>query len=62
MLKKLHFNITCSQKLDDGDTALVEEYRNVDVYDMRDIIDHYERRAIDKSFVVSFSINVEIKR
>lgn len=55
------FNVKCSQKLDDGDTALVEEYHHVDRYDVMDIVQEYHRRAISKSYVMSYTIIVDIK-
>lgn len=56
------FTIKCSQKLDDGDTALVEEYNSNSEADINDIISQYSNRAINKNYVVSFSVTVEIKR
>lgn len=58
----MKFNVTCSQKLNDGDTALREEYKNVDKYDVANIISEYYKRSAEKSYVDSFSINVEIIR
>ena len=55
------FKITCSQKLDDGDTALVEEYNSNSLTDINDIISQYASRAIDKRYVDSFTVKVEIK-
>lgn len=55
----MKFNIKCSQKLDDGDTALVEEYRGVDVDDVAAIMSTYHLRSC-KSYVDSFKIEVEI--
>jgi hypothetical protein len=60
MAKELSFNVKCSQKLDDGDTALVEEYRNVDKYEVTDIMTTYYQRSSSKSYVNSFTITVEI--
>ena len=56
------FKVTCSQKLDDGDTALVEEYNSNSLTDVSDIISQYASRAADKSYVDSFTVKVEIKR
>lgn len=56
------FKITCSQKLDDGDTALVEEYNSNSEADINDIVQQYAKRAINKNYVDSFTIKVEIKR
>ncbi len=58
----MKFNVKCAQKLNDGDTALVEEYCNVDKYDVANIINEYYARSAEKSYVNSFTINVEIKR
>lgn len=62
MSKEVKFNVKCYQKLDDGDTALVEEYNNVDKYDVVDIMTTYYQRSAEKSYVDSFNINVEIIR
>ena len=56
------FIVKCSQKLNDGDTALVEEYNSNSEADINDIIQQYAKRAIEKSYVDSFSVTVEIKR
>lgn len=56
------FKITCSQKLDDGDTALVEEYQSDSLPDINDIISQYANRSADKSYVDSFTVKVEINR
>jgi hypothetical protein len=58
----LRFNIKCSQKLDDGDTALIEEYRDVNSSDVAEIMTTYYQRSASKSYVDSFKIEVEIKR
>lgn len=55
------FIVKCSQKLNDGDTALVEEYNSNSMVDVNDIIQQYAERANSKSYVDSFSITVEIK-
>lgn len=62
MTKELTFNVKSSQKLDDGDTALVEEYTNVDKYDVADIMAACQRKATYVSYVTSFTITVEINR
>jgi hypothetical protein len=54
------FKVTCSQKLDDGDTALVEEYNSNSLTDINDIIGQYAERATSKSYVDSFTVKVEI--
>jgi hypothetical protein len=51
-------NIRCSQKLDDGDTALIEEYRDVTQYDAPNVIEEYYKRAFSHSYVVSVSIEI----
>lgn len=57
------FIVKCSQKLDDGDIALIEEYSPNDSWvDMFEVIAQYAERAISKSYVDSFTITVEIKR
>lgn len=56
------FKVTCSLKLNDGDTALVEEYNSNSLTDINDIIGQYANRAIDKSYVDSFTVKVEINR
>lgn len=55
------FNITLSQRLDDGDRALVEEHTNVDGYYVADIISEYHNRAVAHSYVVSYTAVVTIK-
>lgn len=55
------FKIKCNQKLNDGDTALCEEYKSNSEADMNDIIQQYAKRAIDKNYVDSFTVTVEIK-
>jgi len=55
------FNVTCSQKLNDGDTALVEEYCSNSEADVNYIIQQYAKRSIEKSYVDSFTITVKIK-
>ena len=60
MSKEPTFTVKCSQKLNDGDTALVEEYPNVDKYDVVDIMNTYYQRAASKSYVDSFIITVDI--
>lgn len=56
------FIVKCSQKLNDGDTALVEEYNSNSEIDINDIISQYANRAISKNYVDSFTVTVEIKR
>lgn len=56
------FTVICSQKLDDGDTALVEEYNSNSLTDVNDIISQYAARSADKNYVDSFTVKVEIKR
>lgn len=58
----MKFNVKCSQKLDNGDTALVEEYNNISEAEVADIMGAYHIRAVSKSYVDSFTIVVEIKR
>lgn len=53
------FNIKLSQKLNDGDTALVEEHRAVDEYYVQDIIAEYGKRAMSHSYVVSYTALIE---
>lgn len=60
MAKELTFNVKCSQKLDDGDTTVVEEYINVDKYDVADIMVECQRKATYVRYVSSFTITVEI--
>lgn len=55
------FIVKCSQKLNDGDTALVEEYNSNSMTDVNDIISQYASRAASKSYVDSFTVTVEIK-
>lgn len=57
-----NFTVRCSQKLNDGDTALSEEYAAETEQDVNDIISQYGARCIEKSYVTSFNITVEIKR
>lgn len=54
------FTVNCSQKLDDGDTALVEEYKSNSEADINDIIQQYAHRAISKNYVDSFTVTVKI--
>lgn len=55
------FIVKCSQKLNDGDTALVEEYSPNDSWaDMMEVISQYAERAISKSYVESFTVTVKI--
>lgn len=56
------FTVKCSQKLNDGDVALIEEYNSNSENDINDIIQQYASRAIEKNYVDGFSINVEIIR
>lgn len=56
-----YFDITLSQLLDDGDTALVEEYHHVDGNDIPDIIAQYHERCVARSYVVSYTAVVTIK-
>jgi hypothetical protein len=56
------FIVTCSQKLNDGDTALIEEYNSNSLTDVNDIISQYSSRSADKNYVDSFTVKVEIKR
>lgn len=58
----MKFNVKCSQKLDDGDTALVEEYNNLTEDEIGEIVESYHDRATSKSYVVSYNITVEINR
>lgn len=58
----LKFNLKCSQKLDDGDTALVEDYVVYTSSEVNEIINQYAERAISKTYVDSFTVTVEIKR
>lgn len=60
MKKEIKLNVKCSQKLDDGGTVLVEEYNNVDKYDVVDIMTTYYQRLAEKSYVDSFNITVKI--
>jgi hypothetical protein len=55
------FNVTLSQKLDDGDTALVEEYRDCQEDEVPDVISNYHARAASHSYVKSYTAVVEIK-
>ena len=55
------FNIKLSQKLDDGDTALTEEYRDCQEDEVMDCISNYHARAASKSYVVSYNVLVEIR-
>lgn len=52
------FNIKLSQKLDDGDTALVEEHRNIAAYYVQDIIAEYAQRSMSKHYVESYTAMV----
>jgi len=58
----MKFLVKCSQKLDDGDTALNEEYNAETEFDVIEIIQSYGARATEKRYVDSFTITVEIKR
>lgn len=58
----MRFNIKCEQKLNDGDTALSEEYSVTTEQDVNEVIAQYAARAISKSYVDSFSVKVEIVR
>lgn len=58
----MRFNVKLSQKLDDGDTALVEEYRDLDETEVAHVIGAYQLRVMSKSYVNSFTVKVEIKR
>jgi len=53
-------NIKLSQKLDDGDTALVEEHRDVDEFDVTGIVGEYYRRALSHSYVVSVTVVITL--
>jgi len=55
------FHITLSQRLDDGDRALVEKHTNIDGYYVADIISEYHNRAVAHSYVDSYSVLVEIE-
>lgn len=52
------YNLHCSTLLNDGDTALHEEYKRVDSGLAKDIIEEYIQRASDKSYVVSCSFTI----
>ena len=54
------FNVTCSQKLDDGDTALIEEHRAVDQHDLLLIIKEYQSRSASHDYVVGCNISIDI--
>ena len=58
----MKFNVRCSQKLDDGDTALIEEHNNVSETEVCDNMGSYHVTAVSKSYVESFTFIVEIKR
>ena len=58
----MNFNIICSMKLNDGDTALVEEYDVDNEIEIDKIVKDYTDRATDRSYVDSFNIVVKIKR
>lgn len=58
----MRFNVKCSQRLDDRDTALVEEYPGVSEADADVIIKQYQARSIERSYVESFTISIEIIR
>lgn len=58
----IKFIVKCSMKLNDGDTALSEEYFEYKAEEMNEIIKQYAERAVDRTYVDSFSITVEIKR
>ncbi len=53
------FNIQLHQVLDDGDTALREEHRNVAERDVQAIIAEYAQRAMSHSYVCSYTAVVE---
>lgn len=53
------FDITLSQLLNDGDTALVEEHHNIAEYYVQDIIAEYGKRAMSHSYVVSYKAVVK---
>lgn len=56
----MRYNITCSQLLDDGDTALVEEHHDVEEYDVQDIADEYRKRAFSHAYVESVTISITV--
>jgi uncharacterized protein YukJ len=58
------FTVKCSQKLNDASSSILftEEYNSNSENDINDIIQQYASRAIEKNYVVSFTVNVEIKR
>lgn len=58
----MRFNVKLSQKLDDGDTALVEEHRDLNETEVSHVIGSYQLKAMSKSYVDSFTVIVEIKR
>lgn len=53
------FNVTYNAKLDDGDT-FTEEYHNVEEKDMVSLMAECHRRAVIKSYIVSYEIKVTI--
>lgn len=55
------FDITLSQRLDDGDCALLEEHKDVDGYYIADLINEYHNRAVSHSYVKSYTVIVTIK-
>mgnify|MGYP003404102698 FL=1 len=53
------FNVTYNAKLDDGDT-FTEDYINVEEENMAALMAECHRRAVIKSYIVSYEIKVAI--
>ena len=53
------FNVSLSQVLDDGDTALVEHHTKIEEHYVQDIIDEYTQRSMAKSYVASCTMVIE---